>query len=116
MSSTGKSPTAVENSDVVQSEKAALKNVLFFSVLSIHPPGEIEQQLLKNSLQKKRVRSTKHLLLDFVDAPGSPGMHGRIDIAEAPLARGELAVWMHVPFAGKQDQLLLGEVGIDQGQ
>ena len=43
---------AVEDADVVQTEKAALKDVSSLGILAIHPPGEIQQQFLKNPLKK----------------------------------------------------------------
>ena len=41
-------------------------------------------------------------------------MHRRIDVAECPLVGGQLSVRMHVPFAGQQHELGLGEIGVDQ--
>ena len=33
---------AIENSDVVQAKKSALKNIHSFGVFAVHPPGEVE--------------------------------------------------------------------------
>ena len=43
-------------------------------------------------------------------------MHGRIDVAEFPLISGQLTARVHIPFAGEQHELFLGEVGIDERQ
>ena len=43
---------AIEHADVVEAQKAALENVPSFRVLAIHPPGEIQQQLVKHALEK----------------------------------------------------------------
>jgi len=43
---------AIEHADVVQAEEAALKHVAPFRVLPIHPPGEVQHQLVKDALEK----------------------------------------------------------------
>src|SRR5438445_106007 len=45
-----------------------------------------------------------------------PGMNRRVDIAESPFVGGQLAVGVHVPLAQKKDELILGEIGIDERQ
>jgi len=37
----------VENADVVETEEASLKHVLSEAVLSVHPPGEVQQELVE---------------------------------------------------------------------
>jgi len=44
---------AVEDADVVEPQKAALKNVLPFHVLAVHPPVEVEHQLVKKRGSRK---------------------------------------------------------------
>ena len=44
---------AIEHADVVQAEEAALEDVLAFGVLAIHPPGEVQQQLVEDALEKR---------------------------------------------------------------
>ena len=41
-------------------------------------------------------------------------MHRRVHVSERPLVGGQLPVGVHVPFAEQEEQLLLGEVGIDE--
>src|SRR5437667_7066927 len=107
---------AVENSDVVESQETALKNVLAFPVLPVDPPSEVQQQLLKDPLEEDPVRAAEHLFLDFVNPPCGPGVHRGIHVIESPLVGGELPVRVHVPLAREQDELLLCEVRVDHGK
>ena len=84
-------------------------------VLTIDPPGEIDQQLVKDTHQEFAVCLALDARGNFVDAPGSPGVHGRIHVGKIPLVGRQLAVRMHVPFAQKEHELILGVIGIDQG-
>ena len=52
MSAGGQRRAAIENADVVETEKAALENVHAFGVFAIHPPGEIQHQFLENAFEK----------------------------------------------------------------
>ena len=70
-------------------------------------------ELLEDALEERAVAAAVHLLLDLVDAHRRPRVHRRIDVAERPLVRRDLAVGVHVPLAREQEQLLLREVGID---
>ena len=80
------------------------------------------QVKLSISLWKTRSRNAQVaavaalLAVDLEHAPGGPGVDRRVDVAEGPFVGRQLAVGVHVPFARKQDQLLLGELGIDQRQ
>ena len=105
---------AVEHADIVEAEKAALKDVLAFDVLPVHPPREIDQQLVKHAHQKFAVRLALNARRNFVNAPRRPGVHGRIHIRKIPLVGGQFAVRVHVPFAQKKNQLVFRVVGIDQ--
>ncbi len=110
----GKGLAPVKDADIVQPEKAALKNIISFGVLTIHPPSKVQQQLVEARAQETGGPHTFAFLLDLVDAPGRPGMHGRIDISQRPFISGNLPVGMHVPFAQHEDELVLGETGIDK--
>src|ERR1700730_13358511 len=46
----------VENSDIDEAQKAALKNIGAVGVFSIHPPGEIQQQLMENFFEECAIR------------------------------------------------------------
>src|SRR5258708_4306581 len=39
---------AVEDSDIIETKKAALENVGAIGIFAIDPPGEVEKQLVKN--------------------------------------------------------------------
>ena len=43
-------------------------------------------------------------------------MDRRVDVGEGPFVGGDLAVWMHVPLAQKEDELFLRERRIDPGE
>ena len=107
---------AVEDPDVVEAEKSALEDVVAGEVLAVHPPREVEQQLVEDLLQEDRVGASAVPLLDLVDSPRRPGVHRRVDVAELPLVGGDLPVRVHVPLAEQQLQLALGEVGVDERQ
>src|SRR5215471_19462599 len=63
----GKFGTAIKDADVVEPEKASLKYVLTLGVFAIDPPGEVQEQLVKNPLQKPEVPLPSVLLLfDFI--------------------------------------------------
>ena len=64
---------AVEDADVVEAEEAALEDVVALRVLAVHPPGEVEQQLVEDALEERRGRRGRvRCLLDLVDAPARP--------------------------------------------
>ena len=112
----GQGLAAVEDADVVQPQEATLEDVGAFHVLAVHPPGEVEQQLVEDALQEGKVGAAAALLFDLIDAQRRPGVHGRVDVVERPLVGRQLSVGMHVPLAQEQHQLLLGEVGVDERQ
>ena len=76
---------AIEHADVVEPEEAALKDVPAFGVLAVHPPGEVDEQLVKDALEKFHVARARGAPLDLIHAHRRPGVHRRIDVAERPL-------------------------------
>src|SRR5262249_48253853 len=81
---------AVEDSDVVEAQKTALKEVATVDVLAVHPPGEVEHQLVEDALQKREVTwglgigGAVSLAVDLKDTPGGPSVHRRIHVTEIP--------------------------------
>src|SRR4029434_1941192 len=92
MAPNGKRLAAVEDADVVQTEKTALKDVSSLGILAIHPPGEIQQQFLKNPLEKFAVGLAAALFFNFVNAPCRPGVDRRVNVAERPFVRRRLGL------------------------
>ncbi len=48
-------PRAVEDADVVEAEEPAREQMVALGVLAIHPPGEVEQQLLEDPREEESV-------------------------------------------------------------
>ena len=46
---------AVEDADIVEAEKTALKDVAALGVLAVDPPGEIQHQLVENAPEKSPI-------------------------------------------------------------
>src|SRR5205823_1637472 len=98
----GQGLRSVEDADVVEAEKAAREEVLALDVLAVHPPGEVDEELLEQPLEEGPVAlavAASHL----VDAKGGPGVDGRVHIAEGELVGRQLAVRVHVPLATEED-------------
>ena len=112
----------VENADVVEAEEAALKNVAALRVLAVHPPGEVEQKLVKYAFEKfqvagvARIRFAAMFAVNLEHAPRCPRVDGRVHVAERPLVGGELAVRMHIPLAGELRELMLGKPRVQHRQ
>jgi len=69
--------------------------------LRFNPPRVVQQQLVEDAFEEDEVAGVAAPPpIDLEDAPGSPGVNRRVDVAERPLVRRELSVGVHVPFAG----------------
>src|SRR5580765_5671898 len=107
---------AIEDSDVIEPQKAALENIGAVRVLAIYPPGKIQKQFMKNLFKESTVADPTHTPLDLINAPCGPRMHRGIHISKCPFVRRQLTVGMHVPLAEQQDELLLGKIRINNSQ
>jgi hypothetical protein len=96
-SAVGQGVGAIEDPDVVEPEEAAAEDVAAFDVLSVDPPGEVQQQLLEAAFEEEQVAAALGIG-DLVNAPDGPGVDRRVDVGEIPLVSRELAVRVHVPF------------------
>ena len=112
----GKLGVAIEDPYVIEPEETALENVVPLRVFAVHPPGEGDQHFMEDRLEKGAVALAGLFAFDLINASGGPGDDWRIDIAEIPFVSGHLAVGMLVPFPHDDIELLLGELGIGQGQ
>ena len=108
----GQRGAAVEDADVVEAEEAALEDVLAEAVLAVHPPGEVQHELVEGRLEEVEIGLAAQGLLGAVQEQGRPGVHRRVHVAEVPLVGGDLAAGVQVQPAEHQLQLLLGEVGV----
>src|SRR5207244_9126663 len=96
----------------IETEETVGEKIVAFGVFAVHPPGEIEQQLLECAFKKSPITlpaRTSHL----VNAPGGPGVDGRIHITKSKFVSRHLAVRVHVPFAQEKIELVLREMRID---
>ena len=107
---------AVEDADVVEAEEAALEDVVPLGSLRFTHQVKLSSSFWKTRSRKARSARAGDPAVDLVDAPGRPGVDGRVDVAEGPFVGGQLAVRVHVPLARQLRQLQLGELGIDQRQ
>src|SRR6478752_3771734 len=105
----------IEHANVVESEKASLEDVHATSVFSVHPPGEVEHEFVEDALQECSVTLPLTLFVDLINAPGGPGVDGRIDVAECPFVSRNLSVGVHLPLAQHQSELLSRDVAIQEG-
>src|ERR1700730_16228723 len=71
---------------------------------------------MKNFFEESAIGHAANAPLDFVNTPGGPGVNRWIYIAKGPLVGRQLAVGVHIPFAEEEDELILGEVRIDDGE
>ena len=114
MRAVGEHLVAIEHADIVQPQKAALKNIFSLRVLAVHPPGERDQHFVEDRFQKRAVAFAGLLALDLVNAPCRPRQYRRIHVVKIPFVGGNFPVRMLIPFAHDQLQLRLGELHIDQ--
>src|SRR5438045_9076025 len=85
----------IEHADVIEPEETAGEKIVAFGVFAVHPPGEIEQQLLECAFKKSAITlpaRTSHL----VNAPGGPGVDGRSHVTKSRFVSGHLAVRVRV--------------------
>ena len=102
----------VDRADVVEAEEAALEHVRAVGVEPVHPPGEVDEQLVEDAAQKCHVGAA----VDHEHLQCSPRLHRRVDVVEGPLVRGERAVRMLEPLAAEERQLVLRECRVDVGE
>jgi hypothetical protein len=110
----GQRAATIEDPDVVQTEEAPREDVVSILVLAVHPPSEVQRQLLKAELEERKVPALAQLLLVAVDGPDRKGVDWGIDVVEVPFVGRHLAVGMEVMVAEEQPQLLLGEIDVYQ--
>src|ERR1700736_6462054 len=114
MSAIVKNRAAIEHADVVETEKAALENIISLGVLAVYPPGERDEHFVENRFQKCAVAFSGLLALDLINAPRRPCQHRRINVVKIPFVGWNFPVRMLVPFAHDEIELCLGELDIDE--
>ena len=71
---------------------------------------------MEDRLEKGAVAFSGLFPFDLINTHGGPGDDRWIDVAEVPFVSRDLSVGMLVPFPHDDIELLLGELGINQGQ
>ena len=84
-------------------------------ILAVDPPVEVQHQRLERPFQEAHVGAAERPL-HLVEVQRGPGVHRRIHVAEVPLVGRYLAVGMEVQAPQHQQELLFGEIEIDQRQ
>ena len=112
----GSSALRSKIADVVEAEEAPLEHALPQTVLAIHPPREVDEELPEGALEELDVPLAALRLLHAVLEEGRPRMHRRVDVAEVPLVGGQLAVGVLKPRLQHQVELMLRKVRVDGRQ
>ena len=111
----GKFLAAIEDRDVVEPEETAFEDVVALAVDLVHPPREIQHQLVEALLEKIAIGAVADAI-HVVDAPDRPRMDRRIEIREFPLICRDLSVGVLELLEQHQPQLFLREMRVDQRQ
>src|SRR5579859_7507188 len=45
----------IKDTNIIQTQKATLKNIVAFRVLAVHPPRKVEEQLVKAAFQENAI-------------------------------------------------------------
>src|SRR4029077_10959800 len=98
---------AIEHANVIEPKETTLENVVAFAIFAVHPPGESDEQLVEDCLQKCAIAAAALLSFDLINAPCSPRDDRWIDIAKMPFVCRDLAVRMLIPLAQDEIELAL---------
>ena len=109
----GKGGAAVKDADVVETQEAPLEDVLAEAVLAVHPPGEVQEQLVERRPEEIEVGLAAQGLFGAVQEERREGVDRGVHVAEVPLIGGHLAAGVQVDALEHQHHLLLGEVGVN---
>src|SRR5262245_14275632 len=105
----------IKDANVVEPQKAALEQVVAFHVLTVYPPGEIQQQLPEHLFQRSRVLASELFLLHIIEER-SVSVDRRVYIAKVPFISRDLATGMEIELAQHQVELPPREVMVDHIQ
>ena len=108
----GQRRAPIEHADVVEPEEAPLEHVLAEAVLTVDPPGEVQEQLVERRREELDIHFAAHRLHRPVEEERGECVDRRIHVAEVPLVRGHLAGRVQVGAMEHQLHLALGEIGI----
>src|SRR6516162_6382282 len=93
---------AVEDPDVVQAKEASREHIVLILILAVHPPSEVQRQLLEAKFEEGNVSLPAQLFVVAVHGPDCPRVYWGIDVVKVPLVGRHLAVGMEVMVAEEQ--------------
>src|SRR5215472_296220 len=108
--------TAVEDANIVETEKPAFEKAPAKAIFPIDPPAKIGGEPAEHPLQEVEIGSAAECLLHAVEENRPPGLYRRVDVAEIPLIGRDLTGRVQINLAQKQVELLFGEIDIDRRQ
>ena len=107
----GQGLAAIEDADVVEAEKAALENVVAFGVFAVHPPGEVQQQLVEDALEECRDRPCRVASCRSCKRAMPPRRAPADSRRRRPIRKREAGRWDACTIrAAVRIELLLGEI------
>src|SRR6266496_2530561 len=75
---------AIKHANVIKPQKTALADIVALGIFAVHPPGESDEQLMEDRLQKCAIAAAALLSFDLINPPCSPRDHRRINVAKMP--------------------------------
>src|SRR5262245_8876161 len=69
---------SIKDANVVETEEAAFEHISAVAILSVDPPCEIEEQLMKTALEHVERAVTQHILRDPITEERCPRVNRRI--------------------------------------
>ena len=107
---------AVEDADVVHTEKPAAEHTAVVDILLVEPPHDAQGQRAVRLGEEGMVADTGLHPIQLIDLPCRPRVQGRVGVAEGPFVGRDLSVRVLGGGLQEDQDLLLGQVGIDQRQ
>src|SRR5205085_5516873 len=104
---------AINDRDVIKTEKAALEDVVAFAVHLVDPPSEVDHQLVETLFEEQTITFARLQAIHVIDAPHGPSMHRRVEIRELPFVSRYLPIRMLELLEEQEPQLLFRKLRID---
>src|SRR5437588_1821686 len=79
-SAAGQLLSAINHSDVVETEESAFENVVALAIYAVHPPGNAHEQFVQTLFEEASIGFPQVPFFNLVNLPASPSLHRRIHI------------------------------------